>query len=69
MTTQFLDAIRQSILYWDKQDIDSKEKLEGLAFSILCMMDGVSGTFDGSILDLCNESRQSMFHEQFYEPR
>jgi hypothetical protein len=64
---KFMNSIKQQILYWDHQDRDSKGKLEGLAFSILCMLDGVSGSFGGSISELEKMSRDVMLHECFYK--
>jgi len=38
---QFLDHIRTLVNYWDKEGgRDSKDKLEGLAFSFLTLLDG-----------------------------
>jgi len=43
--TMFLDYIRGLVKYWAREDRvpDVKEKLEGLAFSILVTLDGESG--------------------------
>jgi hypothetical protein len=41
--TLFLDHIRSNVNYWNRQtDRDSLGKLNGLAFSILAMLDGCS---------------------------
>jgi hypothetical protein len=41
----FLFAIRSSIKYWSNQnDLSTKEKLDGLASSILSIIDGCSST-------------------------
>ena len=49
--TEFLNHIRHLVNYWDKVDKPtSKEKLEGLAFSILAMLDGCSGDICGFIV-------------------
>lgn len=66
MQEEFIEAIHQYIRYWDNQNgINSKEKLEGLAFSILCMLDGISGSFSGSINELC-KGNEVMLHELLY---
>ena len=42
--TKFLDHIKMNISYWEiLPDTSTREKLEGLAFSILTMLDGCSG--------------------------
>lgn len=67
-TQDFIEAIYQMINYWDGQkDRSSKEKMEGLAHSILCMLDGVSGSFGGNIHTLIDEGDDFMFHEMFYK--
>lgn len=42
---QFLDHIKNMINYWENEDRakTSREKLEGLAFSFLTMLDGCAG--------------------------
>ena len=45
----FMDAIRSYIDYWDRQDASSKDKLEGIAFGVLNIIDGTSSTFPCSI--------------------
>jgi len=41
--TEFLEHIRELVNYWDRIEKDTtKEKLEGLAFSILVTLDGCS---------------------------
>lgn len=67
MSEEFIDAIKQYINYWVHQDRTEKEKMEGLAFSILCMLDGVSGSFKGNIDSLSKEGSNFMLHDQFYE--
>ena len=64
---EFISAIRHQIIYWDQQNRSSFEKMEGLAFSILCMLDGVSGSFDGTIKELEKDSRGIMIHDLFYK--
>ena len=38
----FLDSIKGIVEYWTSLDIDKKEVGHGVAFSILCLLDGVS---------------------------
>lgn len=65
---EFMDAIREVILYWDSQkDRSSKEKMEGLSHSILCMLDGMSGSYDGNIHTLAKLGKDFMFHDFFYK--
>ena len=40
--------------------------MEGLAFSILVMLDGMSGTFRGDINTLAEEGKGIMLHDEFY---
>lgn len=63
---RFINGIHQCIDYWDKQNYTSKGKMEGLMHSILCMLDGVSGSFDGNIDDLAKDSEDIMLHELFH---
>jgi len=62
---EFIGAIKIYINYWLQQDRNERQKLDGLAFSILCMLDGVSGSFDGDISDIVYDN--IMLHEGFYE--
>lgn len=49
--TEFLNHIRHLVKYWEKvDDRDCKGKLEGLAFSILAMLDGTSVDICGFIV-------------------
>lgn len=62
----FIDSIQKYIAYWECQEhISTKEKLEGISFSILCMLDGVTTAFDGDINELCEND--CMLHEMFYK--
>lgn len=64
----FMMVIHQMILYWDSQrERSSKEKMEGLAHSILCILDGVSGSYDGNIQKLSKLGKDFMFHDFFYK--
>lgn len=43
---EFLSSIQNSVDYWASlKDKTEREKLKGLAFSILCLIDGVHGMF------------------------
>ena len=62
---EFIASIKRYIKYWEHQDDRSlKEKLEGLAFSILVVLDGMSGDCNISRDDL---DRDVMLHDLFYE--
>lgn len=65
----FIIAIREYIKYWDSQPINSKEKLEGLTHSILCLLDGISGNFDGDIEDIAKNSKDLMLHDCLYSAK
>lgn len=68
-TDEFLDFIRQSIIFWDHQkDRSSKEKLEGLSHTILAMLDGVSGSFKGDITSL-EKAWDGYIHDDFYKEK
>ena len=63
----FICDIKEYINYWDSLDNkSSKEKLQGLAFSILCILDGMA-TFKGDINTIANECQNCMLHDHFYE--
>ena len=64
---QFIDEIRQLILHVDNIKCTVKYKLELLSFSILVMLDGLSGSFDYSIEDLQNG--EVMLHELFHKKK
>lgn len=62
---EFIEAIRGYIKHWDNQILLSqKEKLNGLAFSILVILDGMSNSFDGDRNSLSNDL---MLHDMFCE--
>lgn len=63
----FMKELTDNIDYWDSlsQQKTCKEKLESLTFSILVMLDGCSGSFDGDIQDIANKSSNLMLHEVF----
>ncbi len=61
--TEFLNYIRGLVTYWDKVDErSSKEKLEGLAFSILAMLDGVSGGICGFVVAPATHKDDKQYH-------
>jgi len=62
---EFILAIREYIRYWDDQDRDSRGKLEGLSHSILVMLDGYSGNFDGGIEDIVDY--KGLYHDLLYD--
>ncbi len=65
---EFIAELHRNIDYWLRQyDLCDKEKLEGCTFSILCMLDGVSGSWYGDIYSLLNDS--TMLHDNFYKER
>ncbi len=64
---EFMGALHSNIHYWEKQNVTIKEQMEGVTFSILCMLDGVSGSYDGNIYTLSRQAEQYMLHELFYE--
>ncbi len=45
----FLDAVKCYVNYWNNLDIPSNEKLEGLVFGIMSIIDGTSGAMPCSI--------------------
>ena len=60
---EFIGAIKVYINYWERQNGTVRENMEGLAFSILVMLDGCSGSFGGNIETLSKEN--ICFHELF----
>jgi len=64
---EFIDAVHELKRFWIAQKISEKDKLEGFAHSILCMLDGVSGSFDGSISSLEKASKNLHIHDYLYK--
>jgi hypothetical protein len=65
---EFIESLHVMILFWDNvKDRSSKEKMQGLTHSILCMLDGCSGTFDGNIHSLARLGKDFMFHDFLYQ--
>jgi hypothetical protein len=68
IVSEFITCIHILINYWDNQtDGSSKEKMEGLAHSMLCMLDGVSDCFIGNIDVLAKECENTMLHDHLYD--
>lgn len=63
---EFIKAIKITIHYEKSSGRDLDGMLNGLTFSILCMLDGYSGYFDGNIDDIAKESHHVLMHEFFY---
>lgn len=64
---QFLQHIANMVGYWERETRapSSKEKLEGLTHSILCMLDGCSGGMPGFvILPICTEDDREYLQEE-----
>lgn len=47
---EFLGTINNLIDYWDTVDTSTKEKLQGITHSILCILDGASSVFPSFIV-------------------
>ena len=64
----FLACLRHMIDFWDRQDEDSRGKLEGLAFSVLTYIDGVAN--EGPGFDLVHDGQvvneSIMLHDQLF---
>ena len=60
---QFINHVRDLIDYWDKTDREtSKEKLEGLAFSLLATIDGSSVDLPAFILATAPHECDKQYH-------
>lgn len=68
---EFLSAIKDMVNYWanDKRTPDPKEKLDGLAFSILCIIDGSGSPFNPITLMQDGEPLNDdvMLHEMWHK--
>jgi len=62
----FIEDIHNYINFWKNTTKTDKEKLQGLAHSILCMLDGVSGDGSYCIESIEKASRGLQLHELFY---
>jgi hypothetical protein len=74
---ELLCAVTHAVNYWrntqpNEEDEESKAdpikwKLEGLAFSILCMLDGVSGSIDlKTVHEALNSGDDSLMLHELY---
>jgi len=60
---QFLDHVRMLIDYWDKVNTETtKDKLEGLAFSICSTIDGCAMDLPGFILAPLPHESDKQYH-------
>jgi hypothetical protein len=74
---ELIDEIRGAVEYWRREEqVDKNEALSGLAHSILCILDGVSGGEYGYLLvpepwadngEAIPSIGNSMLHELLYE--
>lgn len=69
---EFLDSIIDCVDYWDKVDgRNQKERLSGLAFSILTLIDGCSSSNDfkgySIYLNDCEINKNCELHEEYCE--
>jgi len=68
---EFLSHIRNLATYWNHVQDDKKEALDGLAFSILSMLDG-SGELPAFTISLDPHEDDKQYHidnnENWYEP-
>lgn len=49
MRSDFIGAVKCYVNYWSNQDVSKKDALDGLAFGILNIIDGMSGSFPCAI--------------------
>jgi hypothetical protein len=71
--TRFLNHLRLMSQYWAKQpDMTPEERCDGVTFSILCYIDGVSGGFPRVILAVDPHPDDKEYYqnngENWYEP-
>jgi hypothetical protein len=74
---QFLDAIHSCVDYWEevtlpKENDTTHHRLDGLAFSILNILDGTSASFPATEIALSPHPDDKQYHidnqENWYEP-
>jgi len=69
---EFINTVKSYVHYWDKlPDINTRAKLEGLAFSIMVMIDGGASGLPGFILAPCPYKEDKQFYvdsEEDYYP-
>ncbi len=64
----FMYELRRLVNYWHKiDDRSEKEKMEGLVLSILIILDGSSGQFNGDINKIAKNCKTLMLHNQFFK--
>lgn len=60
---EFLDHVRYLVSYWDRIEKETtKEKLSGLAFSILSALDGCSAGLPSFIVAPCPHPEDKQYH-------
>lgn len=59
---EFLSQIWHLLNYWSELDLKEREKMEGLAFSILGILDGVSGGSPGFLVAPITDPSDKEFH-------
>ena len=63
---KFCTAINEYIDYWGKMsDRTEQEKLRGLAFSILRLLDGLAPNFEGNLKTLEEVQTKILLHHAF----
>jgi hypothetical protein len=67
MQQQYLDHVRDAVNHWFRAELhDDREKLEGLAFSILVMLDGDTNLPGCRVLPIPRPDDQE-YHEEIGE--
>lgn len=59
----FLHRVHLIVLEWEKQKLPERDKLDGVAFSIMAMLDGCAGNMPGFILAPCPHPSDKQFHQ------
>lgn len=65
----FLNGVRESVEHWKNSDKSEEEKLRGLAFSIMCLLDGEMGNLPLLTLAPTNDLTKNItgeLHELLY---
>lgn len=61
---QFLEHIHNMVNYWNNEKVNTREALDGLAFSILATLDGESGDLPGfRVTPICPEEDKKYLQE------
>lgn len=66
----FLNGVRESVEHWKNSDKSEEEKLRGLAFSLMCLLDGEMGNLPELILAPSNDLTNNiagLLHELLYK--